>query len=114
MSIDIDRFPMTSQTYASIARRKDAGIAPWQFAETNPGYVWLLQQQEAFLAEDMARDPTLTSSAVTAGSVSSSKSFREGTVKARVDIIEDAIAIYKNGETAMPSRTIGVFGLHNP
>lgn len=108
---------MQPQTYASIARRKDseAGIYPWSFSETNPGYLWLIDKQEAVLNQDLSRDTTVASTSASAGSVSTAKTFRSReNAPARTDIIEAAITLYQRGLTRNPSRTIGTFGLHKP
>ena len=108
---------MTPRTYALIARRKDKedGIDPWSFSEENPGYVWLLEKQEAYLDEDSARDPALAAKAVSAGPISSSKTFKTdpGTLS-RVDIIETAIELYLNGVISLPNRTKAAFGQYKP
>jgi len=108
---------MTSQTYVTIARQKDAadGIDPWSFQPDNPGYKWLLERQEAFLDEDSERDPTVASESVSAGPVSSSQTFKTGQgVSSRVDIITAAIEMYMSGLTSLPTRTRGVFGFSRP
>ena len=108
---------MTPRTYASIARRMDKakGIDPWSFSEENPGYVWLLEKQKAYLDEDSARDPSLASKSVSAGAVSSSKTFKTDlSAPSRVDNIEDAIELYINGGISLPNRTKAVFGQYKP
>jgi hypothetical protein len=99
-----------------MARRKDddAGVIPWTFAPENPGYVWLLAKQEAVADADMGRDPNVLSTSVTAGSVSSAKSFRQLAAPDRSDVLEQAISIYKTGATAAPNRTVAAFGRYNP
>ena len=104
------------ETYVSIARRKDAaaGIEPWTFSESNPGWNWLLEKQEQFLEDDAERDPTVLSEAVSAGPVSSSKSYQKDTTNSRTDIIEQAITLYQSGRTSRPDRTVAVFGRYRP
>lgn len=94
---------------------RDAGIDPWAFDTSNPGYVWLLEQQAATLSGDLARDTSIISTSVGAGSVNSSKTYRTDSVaRARTDLIETAISIYESGQLAQPRRTVGAFGLYLP
>ena len=107
---------MLPATYVRIARRKDAeaGLKPWSFSETNPGYVWLAAQAESAVEGDAKRDPSLASTSVSAGSVSSSKTFRtDQRATTRTDTAELAIELYRIGRSSLPSRTRGVFGAHN-
>ncbi|MDR2462212.1 MAG: hypothetical protein LBD30_00315 [Verrucomicrobiales bacterium] len=111
---------MRATTLANLALRKDAaaGLEPWQFATTNPGYVWLLAQQDAILESDLAADPAVASESVSAGSVSTSTAYRAnsagGAVTARTDVIEEAIRLYQRGGADSGSRSVAVFGGRRP
>lgn len=106
---------MTANTLIGIARRKDAaaGIDPWEFEDTNPGYVWLIKQQDAVITKDLSRDPTVSAKSAGAGSANASKSYFRGE-RDRSDVIEAAIAGYTNGLTGLGNRTVAAFGSHSP
>ncbi|MDR1146203.1 MAG: hypothetical protein LBK71_08725 [Verrucomicrobiales bacterium] len=60
----------------------------------------------------------MQSESVSAGSVSTSTSYRAAAggdaVKARTDILEDAIELYQSGAVSGARRTVAVFGRRQP